>query len=316
METMNVFWPVYKQLEERAIQLGQHIHISDDQLDVYSSSIADIIIRSVIEIEAIVKQLYLREIENINSSSKMEINTDHKRFDDMLKPLRQKWLLDKKIVYISNINCFQTEKVLTPFVKDSNKTGQNNKAYSWNNAYQDLKHDRQKYLKSGNLRNMFSALSAVYLLNLYFRDDEIDLKKDSQGSTINPSMGSTLFSIEIAKDAGFQNNGSVELSKNHEESVMVVIATEETRKAAAKVFSDFTAKTMSDALEELRKDPSLSDEFTFISDKGAYSKRGINPLDALPIDIKIKILQRHGGSVTAAVSNLRYIAVLNKAQFR
>lgn len=58
MSTPNLYWPVYMNLEKDFLELAEYIHFSDDQLNVYSMHIADLIIRCAIEIEAISKELY------------------------------------------------------------------------------------------------------------------------------------------------------------------------------------------------------------------------------------------------------------------
>jgi hypothetical protein len=84
-----------------------------------------------------------------------------------------------------------------PFEKNITRTGKNSKTYSWNNAYQDLKHDREKYIESGNIRRLLEGLSALFLLNLYYKDKTFHLGKESSGVGLSPSMGSSIFSIEI-----------------------------------------------------------------------------------------------------------------------
>lgn len=55
---MNIFWPVYKNLEAEFLKLMYYIHIDDSQLNVYSSKIAELLLRTVVEIESISKKLY------------------------------------------------------------------------------------------------------------------------------------------------------------------------------------------------------------------------------------------------------------------
>lgn len=52
------YWNSYKRLEKEFLLLTEVIHISDDQLGVYSSKIGDLLVRTAIECEAIVKDLY------------------------------------------------------------------------------------------------------------------------------------------------------------------------------------------------------------------------------------------------------------------
>ena len=43
---MNIYWPVFKNIESEFSKLTYDIHIDDDQLTVYSSKITDLILRS------------------------------------------------------------------------------------------------------------------------------------------------------------------------------------------------------------------------------------------------------------------------------
>ena len=149
---MNFYWPIFKNLENEFSKLMYDIHIDDEQLNVYSSKISDLILRSAIEIESISKELYYSnggtECGNI-------------RYDDVaIKYLNDKWLLDKKVVFISSNTCFQTNKELFPFVKNEIKTGAKKETltFSWNNSYQNIKHDRAKSLKFGSLKYLFDAI--------------------------------------------------------------------------------------------------------------------------------------------------------------
>ena len=56
---MNLFLPVYKRLEEDVSKLADTIFFDDNQLSTYSLAIGDLLIRCVIEVEAISKELYL-----------------------------------------------------------------------------------------------------------------------------------------------------------------------------------------------------------------------------------------------------------------
>lgn len=56
-----LYWNIYKSLERELLNLAETIHIDDSQLSVYSMRIANLLIRTVIEIESISKELYFRE---------------------------------------------------------------------------------------------------------------------------------------------------------------------------------------------------------------------------------------------------------------
>ena len=53
----NLYWPIYKKIEKEIVELSNHIHFDDNQLSVYSVKIVELLIRCVVEIEAISKDL-------------------------------------------------------------------------------------------------------------------------------------------------------------------------------------------------------------------------------------------------------------------
>lgn len=56
----NYYWAVYKNLERELSDLSNLIHIDDKQLNVYSIKIAELLLRTVVEIESISKTLYFQ----------------------------------------------------------------------------------------------------------------------------------------------------------------------------------------------------------------------------------------------------------------
>jgi hypothetical protein len=173
MPTPNLYWPVYLNLEKDFLKLADYIHFSDDQLNVYSIHIADLIIRCAIEIEAISKELY--EVLGGNMSPVDDNgNPRDLYFDtDCLDLLEQKWLISKKEITVSAANFYlvnETNKVLTPLVK-CNKRGKG----KWKCAYQAVKHNRIKSLKKATIENLLYAMGALYILNLYYKDERIDI---------------------------------------------------------------------------------------------------------------------------------------------
>jgi hypothetical protein len=187
----NIYWPVYKNLEKGIDELAFAIHIDDAQLGVYSSRITDLILRAAAEIESLAKDLY-----KSNGGTK----TGNFKFDeDAIKHLENLWQLDQKKVVISSPNCFQSSRILTPFVKNETRTSskKQTQTYSWNNAYQNLKHDRAQSLKFGSLKYLFDIMAALYLLNIYYKNETISLGNDNTGVNFPINLGSSLFSIEL-----------------------------------------------------------------------------------------------------------------------
>ena len=58
MKESDLFWSVYKNLEQETVNFSRYIHFSSNQKTVYSMSIADLIVRCAVEIEAISKKIY------------------------------------------------------------------------------------------------------------------------------------------------------------------------------------------------------------------------------------------------------------------
>ena len=103
----NLYWQVYKNLEQEFISLSETIHINDSQQEVYSMKIADLLIRTVIEIEALSKELYL---ENAGTP----VRDEDMYFDTVcIKHLNDLWKLEKKIVFVVSPNIY--------FDNDNNK---------------------------------------------------------------------------------------------------------------------------------------------------------------------------------------------------
>lgn len=192
----NNYWPVYKNLEEETIELAKYIQFTDDQLSVYSMHIADLLARSVMEIEALSKELYWT-----NGGPKVYNESGVERqlfFDtDCLEYLNNIWNLSEKQVLVSSSR-FDFEKDENKILKPMHKAHKRSGA-KWNKAYQAVKHDRKNCLKDGNLKHLLSAMAALFMLNIYYVDETFDY-----GTISNPNkmfdnrLGSELFAASIA----------------------------------------------------------------------------------------------------------------------
>lgn len=104
---MPLYWQVYLNLEREFLGLTDSIYVNDDQQDVFSVRIADLLIRTVIEIEALAKELYL-------SNGGVVLPDDEMYFDTVcMAHLNGLWNLDEKVVLVVSPNIY--------FEKDENK---------------------------------------------------------------------------------------------------------------------------------------------------------------------------------------------------
>lgn len=167
---MNLFWPVYRRLEENVIKLTDSIFFDDDQLNVYSLAIGDLLIRCVIEVEAISKEMYLR-LGGVEHPIGVNGDSRDLFFDtDCIKLLVDTWYVNKKKLQITNPNMYfsSAKAVITPLHK-AHKRGTSSS--QWQQAYQAVKHYRTNSIKKATVGNLLNALGALYILNLYYADE-------------------------------------------------------------------------------------------------------------------------------------------------
>lgn len=226
-----LYWQVYKNLEREFLLLADIIHIDDNQLSVYSMKIADLLIRSVIEIEALAKELYLTNGGAVVPDEEMYFDTVcMKHLDDM-------WKLDKKEVLVVTPNLYlekEDNRLLTPLHKASKRGTSSAK---WNRAYQAVKHNRVKDLTKGNIKNLLDSLAALYLLNLYYKDTQIQNVVQGKEKDVDSSFGSDLFAIKIHQPGGLSTDGAYAKKADYDSCVYIC---------------DFEVKSTERALEALR----------------------------------------------------------------
>lgn len=196
MNKINLFWPVYKNLEKEFLQLADYIHFSDDQTKVYSMYIGDLIIRCSIEIEAISKELYF----NLGGDPSIVDTNGNKRdlyFDtDCLDSLENKWRLSKKQVIVSTSSFYFSDdvnRILTPLYK-ANKRGTSGS--KWKQAYQAVKHNRKSSLKMACIENLLHSMGALYILNLYYKNKTFSIGRVYKtNNEFDNRVGSDIFSV-------------------------------------------------------------------------------------------------------------------------
>jgi hypothetical protein len=305
----NFYWTVYKNLEKELTDLSNLIHIDDEQLGIYSIKIAELLLRTSVEIESISKTLYYQ-----NGGTKPDdINLF---FDtDCLDLLESKFLLSKKQVQVSATNFYFTlpeNQILTP-LKKANKRGTSSS--DWQKAYQAIKHNRVKSLSKGNLKHLIRALSALYILNLYLNDNVYQLDKDSSGVNFDSNVGSSIFSIKLHINQTISVNQDYSKNKDFDECVYLLKATEDTRNAVQQKLKELNEKTIertkTNLLEEITK--RLAE--TQITNQDEVNEKIKSISEQINIDNMIQVARENRQALKITFDGLRYEAILNKHQY-
>lgn len=182
-DTSYIYFSIYENIEKEVIKLASAIYFSDDHLHVYSSSIAELIIRCSIELESIAKQIYRRE-KNLEPNSPGEC----------FKWMEDNWKISKKTITIVS-PYFHFSKEFKPnfcpfnYIKNSNE--------DYYSRYNAIKHDREKNIYKADIYILIRILGALYILNLYYKNQKIYLGKDKYHSNLDKTDGSSIFAYEI-----------------------------------------------------------------------------------------------------------------------
>lgn len=191
-------------LEKEAIDLSKYVYITDEvsvnlngsvinqtvksQLETFSPYIADLLVRCCIQIESISKEIYFE-----NGGQKNRDDNNIFFDEDCLKLIDKKWGTHSKVVMVVAPFFNLTEDVnrmLKPL-----KNAHKRQGTYWEKAYQAVKHDRFLSLPKGNIKAFLHALAALYLLNIYYRN-EMWISKYQDISKIDYSMGSAIFAVK------------------------------------------------------------------------------------------------------------------------
>lgn len=167
----NLFWPIYKKLEQEFKDLSYYIAINKKQLKTYSIKIADLILRTVSECENISSTICKRE--NIKFKDKKGDIRKTVYFNEYIERLNTIFKLEQKNVSVKYINIDNNtfDSKLTPFQKEILKVnGKEKSILPWYNAYNKIKHDRVKNFKQANLENLINSLAALFMLNIYLKN--------------------------------------------------------------------------------------------------------------------------------------------------
>ena len=206
--------------------------------------IAEMLIRISVEVESIAKELYFQNGGDKPDDNKLFFDTD------CLNYLNEKWFLSKKkIQVVSGQFYFDSDenKILIPL----NKAHIRGKE-KWIKAYQGIKHNRRNSLKNANLKNLIHALAGLFLLNLYYKNDSIELGSDSKGTGFDASLGSKIFAVLPAKNRTISIN--VNDQDDNDEYVYIISPREED--------SEKLRDKLLELMDKINNDPSPNKEIS------------------------------------------------------
>lgn len=313
MGDFNSYWPVYKNLEEETLQLTKYINFDDNQTRVYSMHIADLIMRIVVEIESISKELYKAN----GGPDVFDDNGDIRDlyFDtDCIKYLNSQWSICEREIIVScaSFNFNKPDNKIIKPLHNANKRGTSSS--KWNKAYQAVKHDRRNNLDKGNIENLILALGALYILNIYYKDEVYQY--ESNGSFDN-RLGSDIFAATFADAA----NTSISI----DDSDNSIDNNEKPKLTSALCIIKYTDKSweeMHDALTEynstlidgLIKEPEFKRRLSIeISNKGKSEISNI--FQSLVNEMQIEYVRKHPPlDFGRKMSNARKEVILNKGK--
>ena len=306
----NLYWHVYQNLEKELLEIGETIFVVDNQLDVYSMRIADLLVRTCVEIEAVSKELYFANNGPIPRDK-------HPYFDqDCLGYLKKKWLLSKKKVYLSCASFFIKDSEMLEMIPLEKGHHFKKDLAKWMEAYHAVKHDRMENLGKGCLRNLIPAMAALYLLNIYLKDQVVSLHKDKNGDSYDWSFGSRVFSIKCHKaDESVGKEFHYRKLEDYDECVYLAKQTDESHEEAAiqlNLLNEKISKTAQDKIPEIIVEKINSGELPF----DEYLQENVNKLmPKMQSDIMVSVARQNGREFTKAIMGLEFEGVLNKNQY-
>ncbi|MFD2543767.1 hypothetical protein ACFSSB_15680 [Lacinutrix gracilariae] len=300
----NLYSSVYRNLEREFIYLSNLIHINDEQIKIYSIKITELLIRTVVEVESIIKELYF-----LNEGTK----TDDKDlfFDtDCFGHLESKWKLSKKLIFVSSPNLYfdkEENKIINPLYK-ANKRGSSSS--DWLQAYQAVKHNRGKNLKKGNLKHLIRALGGLYILNIYYKDTTFNLENDGTATNFDTSLGSELFSVKLHNSRSISTKEILTKRKDFEECIYLIKATDKSREDIINAFNDINNSAQEKFNREIIKIPKFEN-----GNIDEYHKTLKDTIIKLKKTSEKQATKENGLKLKQSLENNKYEAILNKHQF-
>lgn len=178
-----IYWPVYKILEREVLELARSIHFVDEQIRTYSLKTADLIIRCSTELESVGKDIFRRE----NGKEPKETGVCFNWLSDSFRLAHKELIIATPYFYFEN----EFEPSFQPF--NYKKDDENNYYVTYNS----VKHDRQKNLFKADINTLIRVLGALFILNVYYKDEVIGLGDDIHGTKMDKSSSSEIFNFKV-----------------------------------------------------------------------------------------------------------------------
>jgi len=305
----NFYWIVYKNIEKELIDLSNLIHVDDKQIEIYSVKIAELLLRTVVEVESISKTLYFQNGGTKPDDIGLFFDTD------CIDLLEKKWLLSKKQVYVSAPNFYFTlldNQVLTP-LKKANKRGTSSS--DWQKAYQAIKHNRVTSLPKANLKHLIRAMAALYILNLYYKDNSYLLDKDSVGTNFDSTLGSSIFSVKLHINTSVSVGVVYSKKSDFDECVYLLKPTDETRDALQQKLIEINEKTTERTKANVIKQLTNQLQGIQATTQEEISEKVKSIADKIKTDNMIQVARENGQAIVKTIEGLKYEAILNIQQY-
>lgn len=147
------YWPLYQRLEQELEEMTFAIALVDDQRQVYSSKLAELLMRACSECENAAKALLVGRALASTKDNFPGLGAD------LCSSLHLDWR-ELEIVWP-----FQqlTTRTIVPF-----KTWASGNP-TWFTAYNKIKHDRDANTQAGNYWNVIEAVGGLFILNVWLR---------------------------------------------------------------------------------------------------------------------------------------------------
>lgn len=175
---MDLYLPVYYKLENEVIKLSDHIYMNDQHLQVYSMTIADLIVRISTEIESLSKKIYIDLGQAKRNKKKSKILEPY--FDgDCISYMNTEFMICDKSIKINHSQIDISANEISPLKYANSRDKNEENRCEWKDAYQNLKHNRYKHIETATIKNLIYSLGSLYILNIYNNRDQKEVLKSS-----------------------------------------------------------------------------------------------------------------------------------------